>query len=103
MPSVSPRRAVAGGHCLPNAIAPTSVCLRGRVTADRPGVLIPAFTHHLATRGQPSAGLLSVALGLDRRSRTGRPTLLFPWVSVPAREERRGSGSSSSASPRQRA
>ena len=84
MPSVSPRRAVAGGHCLPNAIAPTSVCLRGRVTADRPGVLIPAFTHHLAARGRPSAGLLSVALGLGRRLRPGRPTLLFRWVSVPA-------------------
>ena len=35
-------------HCLPNAIAPTSVCLRGNVSICRPGVLLPAFTHHLA-------------------------------------------------------
>jgi len=34
--------------CLPFAIAPTSVCLRGDVSANRPGVLLPAFTHHLA-------------------------------------------------------
>src|SRR5205823_4563058 len=37
---------LTAAHCLPNAIAPTSVCLRGGVTADRPGVLLPAFTHH---------------------------------------------------------
>ena len=48
------------------------------------------------------AGLLSVALGLVATLRSRRPTLLFRWVSVPAREERRVSGSSSSASPRQR-
>lgn len=38
------------GHCLPIAIAPTSACLRGGVTANRPGVLRPAFTHHRLTR-----------------------------------------------------
>ena len=36
----------AWADCLPNAIAPTSACLRGRVTTCRPGVLLPAFTHH---------------------------------------------------------
>src|SRR5437868_8511690 len=44
--SVSSQRDGGSRHCLPNAIAPTSVCLRGRVTADRPGFLGPAFTHH---------------------------------------------------------
>lgn len=47
--SVSGLLPVAEGHCLPNAIAPTSVYLRGEVTLGRPGVLLPAFTHHLAT------------------------------------------------------
>jgi len=68
---------------LPNAIAPTSVYLRGGVTADRPGFLGPVFTHHLTARRRPSAGLFSAALGLDRRSRPGRPALLFRQVGVP--------------------
>ena len=33
-------------NCLPYAIAPTSACLHDRVTANRPGILLPAFTHH---------------------------------------------------------
>ena len=48
VPSISPTRADGGpkARCLPNAIAPASVYLRGGVTADRPGFLGPAFTHH---------------------------------------------------------
>ena len=66
---------------MPDAIAPTSVCLRSGVTAGCPGVLIPAFTHHLA--GWPSAGLLSVALGLAPSLRAARPALLFRRVGLP--------------------
>lgn len=53
------------GHCLPNAIAPTSVCLRGDVTVGRPGVLLPAFTHHRA--------------GADQGAHVGWSSLCCTW------------------------
>ena len=90
-PSLSGARA-PGGHrrCLPHAIAPTSVCLRGDVAIDRPGVLIPAFTHHHAE--DSVAGLLSVAHGLGRALWLARPALLFRRVGVPARPRGRTGG-----------
>ena len=65
------------GHCLPNAIASTSACLRGSVAARRPGVLLPAFTHHLArSRPRVSLRLVSSLLRLASRrpfARRGPP------------------------------